>query len=136
MNKFIWLACAMACLSVGRSANEPGPYKHVVIFEFKDGTPAETVREIEAAFADLPHKIATIKSFEWGKNVSPENLNPGLTHCFVLSFSSKEDLEKGYLHHPAHEAFVGKIKPHLEKAVVVDYVAKTSVKRSGRALKR
>ncbi|MCC6352269.1 MAG: Dabb family protein [Verrucomicrobiae bacterium] len=107
----------------GLALGEPGAYRHVVIFQFKDGTPAEKVREIEAAFAALPKKIEAIRSFEWGTNVSPEGLNPALTHCFVLTFESKEAIERGYLHHPAHDAFVSLIKPILEKAVVVDYVA-------------
>jgi len=123
-----WLIVLLAGMCLGQSADVAGAYKHVVIFQFKDGTPAATINEIEVAFAELPKKIDAIRSFEWGKNVSPENLNPDLTHCFVLSFSSKEDVEKGYLHHPAHEAFVAKITPYLEKAVVVDYVAKKSAK--------
>lgn len=113
----------LVCACGGMAFGEAGAYRHVVIFQFKDGTPPEKVREIEAAFAALPKQVEAIKSFEWGTNVSPENLNPGLTHCFVLTFESKEAIEKGYLHHPAHEAFVAQIKPALEKAVVVDYVA-------------
>lgn len=122
MRKMMWLLM-MLVGSCGLVFAEPGAYRHVVIFQFKDGTPAEKVREIEAAFAELPKKVEAIKSFEWGTNVSPENLNPGLTHCFTVTFASKEAIEKGYLHHPAHEAFVAQIKPILEKAVVVDYVA-------------
>jgi hypothetical protein len=122
MRRMTWLLL-MLVGSCGLAAGETGAYRHVVIFQFKEGTPAEKAREIEAAFAELPKKVEAVKSFEWGTNVSPENMNPELTHCFVLTFASKEAIEKGYLHHPAHEAFVALIKPVLEKAVVVDYVA-------------
>jgi hypothetical protein len=128
MRKLAWLVFMLVGACVRLSAGEAGAYRHVVIFEFKEGTAADKIREIEAAFAELPKKIKAVKSFEWGKNVSPENLNPKLTHCFVLTFASQEEIEKGYLHHPAHEAFVGLIKPHLEKAVVVDYVAQAPEK--------
>ncbi len=37
--------------------------------------------------------------------------------------TSKEALEKHYLHEPAHQEFVGMLGGVLEKALVVDYVA-------------
>jgi hypothetical protein len=39
-----------------------------------------------------------------------------------VSFRDKAGLAT-YLPHPAHEAFVAKIKPHLEKVYVFDYTA-------------
>ena len=39
--------------------------------------------EGEAAFRALPTKIPGITRFEWGTNISPENKNNGLTHCFM-----------------------------------------------------
>jgi hypothetical protein len=63
-----------------------------------------------------------IKDFEWGKNTSPENLNQGLTHCFLVTFSSDKDRDT-YLVHPDHKAFVEVLKPHLDKVTVLDYWA-------------
>jgi hypothetical protein len=103
---------------------EPAPYRHIVIFGFKEGTPPAKIEEIATAFKALSKSIPAVKSFEWGLNVSPEKLNPELTHVFSASFESKAALESGYLHHPEHEKFVTLIKPHLAKAVVVDYEAK------------
>lgn len=105
-------------------AAEPAPYRHIVIFGFKEGTPPAKIDEIATAFKALSKSIPNIKSFEWGLNVSPEKMNPDLTHVFSVGFESKEAMETGYLHHPEHEKFVTLIKPHLAKAVVVDYVAK------------
>ena len=104
-------------------AAEPAPYRHIVIFGFKEGTPPAKIEEIATAFEALSKSIPAVKSFEWGLNVSPEKLNPELTHVFSAGFESKAALESGYLHHPEHEKFVTLIKPHLAKAVVVDYVA-------------
>lgn len=108
--------------SEGKSSSMTKPYRHVVLFQFKADASPEAVKEIEKEFVALKSKISTVVSLEWGKNVSPEGLNDGLTHAFFVTFASKEDIEKTYLHAPAHEAFVAKLKPLLEKAVVVDYV--------------
>ncbi len=96
--------------------------RHVVMFKFKDAsTPAE-VKTVEDAFRALPSKIIEIKSLEWGTNNSPENLNDGFTHCFFVSFTSESD-RASYLPHPAHQAFVEVLKPHLDKVMVIDYWA-------------
>jgi hypothetical protein len=97
--------------------------RHVVLFKFKDGSAESDVKKIEDAFRALPSRIKEIKGFEWGINNSPEGLNDGLTHCFFVSFES-EAAREVYLPHPAHKEFVELLKPHLDKAVVVDYWAK------------
>jgi hypothetical protein len=94
--------------------------RHVVLFKFKDTSTPEDVKKVEAAFAELPKKLSVIKGYEWGMNNSPENLNQGLTHCFLLTFSSEKDRE-AYLVHPDHKAFGKILGPHLDKVTVVDY---------------
>ena len=98
------------------------PYRHVVLFQFKATATPEQVKGVETAFLALKAKIPAVQSLEWGKNVSPEGLNDGLTHAFFVTFADKKAIETGYLHHPEHEAFVTLLKPLLEKAVVVDYI--------------
>ena len=94
--------------------------RHVVLFKFKDSSTAQDVDKVIAAFEALPKQISQIKAFEWGLNNSPENLNDGLTHAFLLTFSSEKDRDD-YLVHPEHKKFGGIVGPHLEKVVVVDY---------------
>lgn len=96
--------------------------RHVVLFQFKEDATADDIKKIEEAFAALATKIKLIKDFEWGINNSPEGLNHGLTHCFLVSFGSEKDRDE-YLVHPEHKAFVDILGPHLEKATVVDYWA-------------
>jgi hypothetical protein len=127
MDIFRWIhfglvAAMTAAFSVSPAEAEEGKYRHVVLFKFKDDAPAEAVKRIELAFGALKGKVDLIRDFEWGKNVSPEGLSQGFTHCFFVTFDSKEDLEK-YLPHPEHQNFVALLKPHLDKALVVDYVA-------------
>lgn len=96
--------------------------RHVVLFQFKATSGEADVQKVVDAFAALPQKIPEIYDFEFGENNSPEGLNDGLTHCFLVTFRSERDREI-YLPHPAHQAFVEVLKPHLEKVVVVDYWA-------------
>ncbi len=96
--------------------------RHAVLFKFKDTSSAADIKKVEDAFRALPSQIKQIKSFEWGINNSPENLNQGFTHCFFVSFATEKDREI-YLPHPAHQAFVEVLKPHLDKVLVIDYWA-------------
>ena len=98
-------------------------YRHVVLFKFKDETPAETVQEIEAAFGALCAELPFVINFEWGRNASPENLNLGFTHCFIVTFADAAGRD-AYLPHPAHQAFCRRyLDAHLEKVCVVDFQA-------------
>ena len=97
--------------------------RHVVLFKFKDEATPEDIQKVEAAFGALPAAISEIHDYEWGINNSPEGLNQGLTHCFLITFKSEADREI-YLPHPAHKAFVEVLSPHLDKVTVVDYWTK------------
>ena len=96
--------------------------RHVVLFAFRDDAPGDAVDKVVADFGRLKDTIPGILAYEWGTNVSPENLNDGLTHCFTLTFGSAEDRDT-YLNHPAHQAFVQTLGSCLARAVVLDYWA-------------
>ncbi len=113
-------------LTTGTHLAEEAPYRHVVLFKFKDESSKKDVKKVEKAFAALKDNIDLIQDFEWGTNVSPEGLDDGFTHCFFVTFKNKKDLE-AYLPHPEHKKFVSILKPHLDKVLVVDFVAKKSV---------
>ena len=104
--------------------SEQSVLRHVVLFQFKDGTPAENVCEIENAFRALPGKIDVIQDFEWGTDVSVEGKAQGYTHCFFVTFASEADRD-AYLPHPDHNAFGAVLRPHLEKVLVLDYWQRT-----------
>jgi hypothetical protein len=107
------------CLS--ESTDSP-VLRHVVMFKFKDGTSSQQIKEIEDAFRMLPDKIDAICDFEWGTDVSVENLQQGITHCFLVTFRSDADRAE-YIPHPAHKEFGKMLGPHLDKVLVVDYWA-------------
>ena len=99
------------------------PLRHAVFFKFKDDASGDDVTKIEEAFAELPSKIDVIKSFEWGKNNSPERHSHGFTHCFLVTFADDAG-RAAYLPHQDHQAFVEILKPSLDKVRVLDFVAR------------
>ena len=118
------IGCAIMLSSADMNASDPEnpdrELRHVVLFKFKESSTADDIKKVEDAFAALPDKISQIKRFEWGTNNSPEGLDKGFTHCFLLTFASEED-RAIYLPHPDHKAFGAIIGPHLEDVLVVDY---------------
>jgi len=121
---FTILFCfSMMTTTQAQSKSSKKMLRHVVLFKFKDTSSAQEIKVVEDAFVALKGKIKLIKDFEWGTNNSPENLNQGLTHCFLASFTSEKDRDD-YLVHPDHKAFVEVLKPHLDKVTVIDYWVK------------
>ena len=118
---FIALIIISTCNMVNaQQENHPKALRHVVMFGWKEGTDKAYINKIIDAFGNLQHKIPLIKSFEWGINNSPENLNNGLTYCFIVTFKSEADRD-AYLIHPDHKAFVSLLNPAPDKVTVLDY---------------
>ncbi len=122
------LASAFLLATLLASTMSAGPQtegkvlRHVVLFKFKETTTPADKKKIEDAFRSLPAKISEIRNFEWGTNVSVENLSQGFTDCFVLTFTSEKDRDT-YLVHPAHKEFGNIIGSALDKVLVVDFWA-------------
>ena len=104
----------MACPLQGKTL------RHVVLFKFKDTATPEQIKSIEDAFCLLPKKISGVRGFEWGTDISPEKLNQGFTHSFLLTFASEADRD-AYLIHPEHKAFGKLVGPYVDKVCVVDF---------------
>jgi hypothetical protein len=99
--------------------------KHIVVFKYKStATPAQ-IEEVTSAFVALQNKIPGITSFEYGVNNSPENLNKGFTHIYLLTFKDARARDN-YLPHPEHKKFgelLGRLSI-LEEPFVVDFEVK------------
>jgi hypothetical protein len=116
------LLSVFASGSMSRPSPEEKPLRHVVLFRFKESATPQQIKQVEEAFRALPAKINLIRGFEWGTNVSPENLAQGYTHCFFLTFRSDKDRD-AYLVDPAHQEFGKLLGPSLDKVLVVDFWA-------------
>ena len=115
-------------ISVGLSAmaadagSKKGKLRHVVAFKFKESASKEDIKKVEDAFRGLKSKIPAIVGYEWGMNNSPEKLNRGTTHGFILTFNSEKDRDD-YLVHPAHKEFGKLVGPLLDEVFVIDFWA-------------
>ena len=94
--------------------------RHIVCLKFKNKASKDQIFEIEMKFPALQQSIPGIVSIEWGKNNSPEGLNKGFSHCFIVTFEN-EEARSTYLPHPNHQAFVDILKPLIDDVFVIDF---------------
>jgi hypothetical protein len=119
---------AMGCISVKGNVHveeeehkEASVLRHVVVFKFKPGSSEADIEKVCAAFRNLKNGIDTVRSIESGKDISPENLQHGFTHCFIVTFDNPAGRDT-YLTHPVHNEFVKLAGLHLEDVLVVDFI--------------
>ena len=96
--------------------------KHIVVFKYKESATPAQIEEVTQAFKALKGKIPGIIKFEYGVNNSPENLNKGFTHVYLLTFKDAASRD-AYLPHPEHKKFgelLGKLDV-LEEPFVIDF---------------
>lgn len=94
--------------------------KHIALFKFR---PEVTPAEIQSLFddiLDMTEEITGLEDYVAGENSSPEGLNQGYTHAFVMTFSDAAARD-AYLAHPAHDRVKFKIIALIEGGAVVDF---------------
>eukprot|EP00245_Coleochaete_scutata_P008819 TRINITY_DN2771_c0_g2_i1.p2 TRINITY_DN2771_c0_g2~~TRINITY_DN2771_c0_g2_i1.p2 ORF type:complete len:160 (-),score=28.40 TRINITY_DN2771_c0_g2_i1:106-585(-) len=94
--------------------------KHVVMVRFKESVTEKKRTELIKAYMQLRAQISVIQDFEWGADVSVENLQEGVTHVFITTFGDIQGRDV-YLRAPTHQAFASHLFQHLDKIIVVDY---------------
>lgn len=110
------------CVLTSFTSKPPEEVKHIVIFKYKSSITPEQISQVTEAFKSLKTKIPGIISFEYGVNNSPENLNKGFTHVYLLTFANAKARDQ-YLPHPEHKKF-GELLSKLgvlEDPFVVDF---------------
>ncbi len=107
-------------MSSETTASGDGELRHVVLFGFVANATDADRAEVVRRFSALRDLVPGVAGFENGLNSSPENLNNGLTHCFVLTFLSTAARD-AYLIAPDHVAFAGWVGDLVEHVTVVDY---------------
>ena len=127
ISRLLGLAVGLGVLFTGMTTEAADKKKakqlrHFVCFKYKAEASKEQIAEVDKAFAALEKKINEIKGFEKGINNSPEGLNKGFKHCYLITFNSEKDRDV-YLVHPAHKKFVELVGPVLKDVFVVDYWA-------------
>lgn len=102
----------------------PQTIRHVVVFKYKAGTTDAQIAEVTAAFRAMTKKIPGLVAFEQGKNHSPEKLDQGFTHVYLLTFNSVAARD-AFLPNADHKKF-GEMLTRLgvvESVFVVDFTA-------------
>ncbi|KAJ5677722.1 uncharacterized protein N7477_003355 [Penicillium maclennaniae] len=101
---------------------------HIVLFQFKSGLEPAVIKDtcdrMLALKDNCLHPTSQkpyIVSSSGGSDNSPEGIQNGMTHAFVVEFASAEDRDYYIQKDPAHLAFVQSLGGVVEKAQVVDY---------------
>ncbi len=94
--------------------------KHIALFRFKEGTTEDQITGIFDSILDLTEEIPGIEDYVAGPNNSPEGLNQGYTHGFILTLSDA-GARDGYLSHPEHEKIKALLLPHAESVLAFDF---------------
>jgi len=105
------------------------PYTtHVVLFQFKETATSFAVKEITSKFFGLKKSCVHpdtrspyILSITGGIDNSIEGLQNGVSHAFILRFSSIEERDYYVKSDPAHQAFKDAAAAVVEKTIVVDF---------------
>lgn len=100
--------------------------RHIVLTKFELGTPDDTIAEIYAGLSALTETLPGARDFIGGRSTSPEQLERGYTHGFVIDFDSWDALER-YAQDPEHKALGGQLVEHavggIDGLLVVDLEA-------------
>jgi hypothetical protein len=99
--------------------------KHVALMRLRSNVPQKTIDHVFSELAALRRKIPGLLNFSGGAYSSPEGLDKGFTHGFVMTFAD-EASRNGYLPHPEHERVKQEILPlldgGLEGVIVFDWI--------------
>ncbi len=77
--------------------------RHIVLTKFKPETPEEKVAEIYGGLAGVTEKLPGAANFKGGRSESPEKIERGYTHGFVIDFDDWNALHS-YSENEEHQA--------------------------------
>ncbi len=96
--------------------------QHLVLFKIKPAVATEKIAELFSQQAQLQHLIGGITYFAGGQYSSPEGLNQGYTHGFMITFESI-DARDAYLPHPEHERVKAALLLCIDSVIAFDFEA-------------
>ncbi|MGB5864894.1 MAG: Dabb family protein [Sulfitobacter sp.] len=77
--------------------------RHIVLTKFKPETKEETVARIYASLGALTDTLSGAHNFTGGRSESPEQIERGYMHGFVIDFDNWAALNT-YAEHPKHKS--------------------------------
>ncbi|KAK2795360.1 hypothetical protein FQN50_009751 [Emmonsiellopsis sp. PD_5] len=101
---------------------------HIVLFQFKASASADAIKDVcdrMLALKDIcihpTDQKPYLKTSIGGRDNSPEGLQDGITHAFVVEFENVEDRDYYVNKDPAHLDFVGGLGDVVQKVQVIDF---------------
>ena len=82
--------------------------RHIVLTKFKPETSEEKIAEIYAGLSQLVEKLPGARNFTGGRSESPEQIERGYMHGFVIDFDSWDALQN-YADNEEHKALGGQL---------------------------
>jgi quinol monooxygenase YgiN len=85
--------------------------RHIVLIKFKPEVTDERAVALFSQLSVIQKKLSGVVSITAGKSQSPENIERGYMHGFVIDFSDWAALD-AYQQHPDHKAFGAELVAH------------------------
>jgi len=82
--------------------------RHIVLTKFKPGTPEDTIKGIYDGLSALAERLPGAQNFTGGRSESPERIERGYMHGFVIDFDSWDALQN-YADNDQHKALGGQL---------------------------
>jgi hypothetical protein len=103
--------------------------RHFGAFAFKPGVSAAQIDHCFAEMRSMVGRIPGLLEITHGPYQSPEGLNDGFTHGFIMAFENAAARD-AYLPHPEHERVKAIVVPCLERVVVFDFAVVPAFRQS------
>jgi hypothetical protein len=94
--------------------------QHMVLLKFKPAVSAERITAVFQELSQLKQLIPGIEHFAGGPYSSPEGLDGGFTHGFLMTFRDAS-ARNTYLAHPEHERVKQGILPGVASVIAFDF---------------
>ncbi|OYV07301.1 MAG: stress protein [Verrucomicrobiales bacterium VVV1] len=94
--------------------------RHYGMFQFHPEVTPDQIDECFTEMCAMVGRIPGLLSMEHGPYDSPEGLNDGFTHGFVMTFDNGASRD-AYLPHEEHERVKLIVVPRLARVVVFDF---------------
>ena len=85
--------------------------RHIVLTRFKPATPEAKIAGIYAGLSALTDTLEGAQNFTGGRSESPEKIERGYMHGFVVDFDSWDALQ-AYADNAEHQALGGQLVAH------------------------
>lgn len=104
-----------------------GTVKQVLMLKFKDSVSPEQQASLVEKYEALKNSISVLKGFEWGTDLSAENMHQGYTHVFIATFESAEARQE-YLVHPDHQAYANELRAAVDNIIIFPFATTVTLK--------